>query len=101
MMTTMTKELIRFAKISYWEAWSYIVLLFIAMPLKYFADWPMAVKVVGMLHGVLFIAYCLQLLFLLIKKQLSFAKSVIYFIASLLPFAAFWVEKDAMKLANG
>lgn len=97
-MTNHSKEILRFAKVSYWEAWSYIVLLFLAMPLKYFADFPLAVKIVGMLHGVLFIAYCLQLLFLLIKKQVTFGKSVIYFIASLLPFAAFWVEKDVKRL---
>lgn len=96
-MTDYKKDILRFAKISYWEAWSYVVLLFIAMPLKYFVDFPLAVKIVGMLHGVLFVAYCLQLLFLLIKKQLTFFKSVIYFLASLLPFAAFWVEKDVKK----
>jgi integral membrane protein len=39
------------------EGVSYLVLLFIAMPLKYWAGMPLAVRVVGMLHGVLFILF--------------------------------------------
>ncbi|MEL0005162.1 MAG: DUF3817 domain-containing protein, partial [Opitutales bacterium] len=43
------------------EGISYLLLLGIAMPMKYFFGFPMAVKIVGMAHGVLFIAYCLLL----------------------------------------
>ena len=38
------------------EGWSLIILLAIAMPLKYFAGRPEAVSIIGMLHGLLFIA---------------------------------------------
>ncbi|MBK7855681.1 MAG: DUF3817 domain-containing protein [Bacteroidetes bacterium] len=44
------------------EGWSYIILLFVAMPLKYFANMPLAVKYVGWIHGLLFIWYVLALL---------------------------------------
>ncbi len=96
---TLNKQVLLFAKISYWEAWSYVILLFVAMPLKYLMDLPIAVRIVGMLHGLLFVAYAFQLLYLLILKALGFPKAVVYFIASLLPFAAFWVEKDVKKPA--
>ena len=43
------------------EGVSYLLLLGIAMPMKYLLDMPMAVKIVGMAHGVLFLAYCLLL----------------------------------------
>jgi integral membrane protein len=43
------------------EGVSYLLLLFIAMPMKYYFGMPMAVKIVGMAHGVLFVAYCLLL----------------------------------------
>ena len=39
------------------EGYSYLVLLFIAMPIKYIFEMPMAVKVTGMLHGILFVAF--------------------------------------------
>ena len=41
------------------EGYSYIILLFIAMPLKYLAGIAIAVKIVGMIHGILFIAFCI------------------------------------------
>lgn len=55
----MNKDLVWkwFRRIGNWEAASFILLLGIAMPLKYLAGIPQAVSVVGMAHGVLFIAY--------------------------------------------
>ena len=44
------------------EGISFLVLLGIAMPLKYFANMPMPVKVVGWAHGVLFLIFCAALL---------------------------------------
>ena len=43
------------------EGISYLILLVIAMPMKYFMGLPLAVKFVGMTHGVLFVVYCLLL----------------------------------------
>ena len=52
----------RFRLISFIEGISYLILIFIAMPLKYFAGIPLAVKIVGMAHGVLFILFVLALI---------------------------------------
>ena len=43
------------------EGWSYLILLFIAMPLKYIFDMPLAVRIVGSAHGLLFVAYVILL----------------------------------------
>jgi len=86
-----------FATIAMIEGFSYIVLLGIAMPLKYFFDLPLAVKIVGWAHGVLFIAYIVLLFLCWIKYQWSFKRVTFYFIASLLPFLPFWVERDLRK----
>ena len=51
----------RFRLIAQVEGASYILLVFIAMPLKYGIGWDLAVRYLGMAHGVLFIAYCLAL----------------------------------------
>ncbi|GAA4444342.1 DUF3817 domain-containing protein [Ravibacter arvi] len=83
-----------FKKTAFWEGISYLLLLFIAMPLKYFFEMPAAVRYVGMAHGVLFIAYVILLVWNWSERNWSFAKVAGYFLASLLPFATFWVEKQ-------
>jgi integral membrane protein len=71
---------------------SYLVLLGIAMPLKYMADMPMAVRIVGSLHGLFFLALCLFLLIALLRKQLSFGWCVIVFVCALIPLAPFFLD---------
>lgn len=82
-----------FRKVALAEGISYIVLLFIAMPLKYWADMPIAVKYVGWVHGLLFVLYIACLVMAWQERKWSFGKVVILFIASLLPFVPFYVEK--------
>ena len=91
------KALSWFAKISFAEGVSFVILLFIAMPLKYFLDQPLVVKYIGWAHGALFIAYCFQGLICAILWKWKFAKVALYFICSLLPFAPFWVERQVKK----
>ena len=79
------------------EGISYVVLLGIAMPLKYFFEMPMAVKFVGWAHGVLFVAYVAFLLLCWTKYKWSFQRVVFYFVASLLPFLPFWVERNLKR----
>jgi integral membrane protein len=83
----------RFATVAFWEGVSYILLLGIAMPLKYYFEFPMAVKVVGWAHGVLFMAYGIMLVLCWIKCKWNFLRVVLYFFASLLPFLPFIVER--------
>src|SRR5687767_11945691 len=83
-----------FRKIAFIEGISYLVLLFIAMPLKYFADLPMAVTVIGGIHGALFVAFII--LSYLVKDAFnrSFAWMVKAFIASIIPFGTFVLDKE-------
>jgi integral membrane protein len=82
-----------FRKVALAEGISYIVLLFIAMPLKYFADMPLAVKYVGWAHGLLFVLYVAFLVMAWQEKKWGIGKVILLFIASLLPFVPFWVDK--------
>lgn len=75
------------------EGYSYLVLLFIAMPLKYGFNLPEAVKLVGLLHGVLFVAFMYQILMMLIEKQFNFFSAVKAFLLSLVPFGTFYLKK--------
>lgn len=82
-----------FRKVALAEGVSYIVLLFIAMPLKYWADMPLAVKYVGWAHGLLFVLYIACLVMAWQERKWSFGRVIVLFVASLLPFVPFYVEK--------
>ena len=90
----------KFRLIAFIEGISYLVLLFIAMPIKYLLDEPMVVKLVGMTHGGLFILFLL-LLYVTAKEykwNISFISMA--FIASLVPFGTFYLEKKLKIIDN-
>ncbi|MBA3705077.1 MAG: DUF3817 domain-containing protein [Bacteroidetes bacterium] len=77
----------------YAEGISYILLLGIAMPLKYMAGIPEFVRVTGMIHGILFLLYIVVLINAAIAYRWSIKKIAIGFIASLIPFGPFYLDK--------
>ena len=74
------------------EGISFIVLLGVAMPLKYFAGMPQAVTFAGWLHGMLFIAFCIALTQAHQEAQWSSWRSGTVLIAALLPFGPFVID---------
>ena len=82
----------KFGIINTVEGYSYILLLFVAMPMKYLLDIPLAVKVAGMAHGILFIIFCLLLVQAWQESKWPFKESIIFFIASLIPFGTFFTK---------
>jgi integral membrane protein len=82
-----------FRKVAIAEAISYLLLLFIAMPLKYWADMPLGVKYVGWIHGFLFVVYGICLIMAWMERKWSFGKVVLIFLSSLLPIIPFFVDK--------
>ena len=74
------------------EGVSFLLLMGVAMPLKYFAGMPGAVKYAGWAHGLLFIGYCLTNLNAFVSGRIRFKDSVIAFVASLIPFGPFFVD---------
>lgn len=83
-----------FKKVAIAEGISYLALLLIAMPLKYFAGIPLAVKYTGWAHGLLFVLYVAFVIMCWMEYKWKFGKVVMVFFASLLPFAPFFVEKN-------
>jgi integral membrane protein len=90
------KLLNRFRWLAVAEGISYL-LLGITVPLKRIYNIPEPNFVVGSIHGVLFIAYCVILLVLMIDRKWSFKKGIILFLASLIPFGTFWAEKKYLR----
>lgn len=79
------------------EGISFLLLLGVAMPLKYWAAMPKAVSVAGMAHGVLFLAFCLVLLQAWIGGSFSFRWVMLAFIATLIPFGPFFIDRKLAK----
>lgn len=75
------------------EASSFLLLLFIAMPLKYALGMPLAVKIVGSVHGGLFVVFCFALWRVLMTTNWPFSRAVLVFIASLLPLVPFFIDR--------
>ena len=81
-------------KVGILEGISLLVLLFIAMPLKYIWGEPGAVKVVGWMHGALFVLFMLLVLRVYGQKTWPFKKLVYAFVAAFLPFGTFVFDKQ-------
>jgi len=88
----MKKNVKKFGLINTIEGYSYLALLFIAMPLKYMLDFPIAVKIAGMVHGALFIIFLYLGVKAWIEAKWSLGQTIIFFIASLLPFGTFFTK---------
>ena len=86
-----------FRIISYLEGISYILLLFIAVPIKYYANDPSLVKLLGMPHGLLFVAYVTLSIVNSKKHNWNFIKTLVVLISSIIPFGTFYVDYKYFK----
>jgi len=90
-------ELQKFRLINKIEGISFIILLFIAMPMKYSFGYPMATKVVGMLHGLLVFAFIYQIIEAKKEDGFILKETALYSILSLIPFGSFYTDKLLAK----
>ncbi len=86
-------DLKRFLLVGKIEGYSFLILLFIAMPLKYLADYPLAVRVAGSVHGILFIAFILTIFNAVRKNRLNTESASYAFLLSLIPFGTFFLNR--------
>ncbi len=86
-----------FRIVSFLEGVSYLLLLFIATPIKYFQEDPQYVKMLGMPHGILFMLYIV--LAIVLKKEMNWTNKTlgIVLIASVIPFGTFYVDKKYLQ----
>ena len=87
----------RFRTVAVAEGVSFLILLFVAMPLTYMAGWPWAVKVVGWAHGVLFVWYWVAAVPLFTKLKWDLERIVGLGAASVLPFGTFVMERKWLR----
>lgn len=96
------KTMRNFGRIAVAEGISFLLLLLIAMPVKYFFHQEIGaqlVKYIGWGHGVLFVLYAVFLFLCMMQYSWKFGKAALYFILSFVPFGTFWVDKKLKEEA--
>ncbi len=78
-----------------------LVLVFVAMPLKYFADRPALVAVVGPVHGFLYILYLLAAFDLARRSRWSLERTLLVLLAGAIPFLSFVMERKVTREVLG
>lgn len=92
-MDTSPSSSLRWLRIvAFLEGVSFLILLGIAMPLKYLAGHPEMVRITGMAHGILFMAYIPMVLYVKWERDWSLRKTALALAASVIPFGTFWAD---------
>jgi integral membrane protein len=86
-----------FRIVSILEGVSYLLLLFIATPIKYLQGDASYVKILGMPHGILFMLYVV--LAFMLKKEMNWDNKTlgIVLVASVIPFGTFYIDKKYLR----
>jgi len=86
-----------FRVVSFLEGTSYLLLLFVAVPIKYWMNDPQYVKLLGMPHGFLFVGYIVLAFLLKPEMKWNIKKFGIVLLASIIPFGTFYVDKKYLR----
>ena len=79
------------------EGISYLMLFAISMPLKYLAGLGQPNKYIGYAHGFLFIVYLVLAVVLTMERKWGMKRFAVLFVASLLPFGTFYIDKKYLR----
>lgn len=82
------------------EGLSLVLLVFLAVPMKYMFDSPMMVRVIGMTHGVLFLGLGFMTIMVGVEQGWKFKRMATIMLASVIPFGCFYVENKVFKTMN-
>lgn len=83
---------VRLRVVGFAEGLSYLVLLFIGVPLKRLYDQPEVVQIVGPIHGLLFVLYVMTVIQAKTEYQWPLSKTGLALLASILPGGTFWAD---------
>lgn len=89
-----------FRLVSLFEGLSFLLLLFVAVPLKYYMGQPYLVKLLGMPHGILFLVYIFLGVVVAMDEEWDFKTTAMVLVASTVPFATFYVDHKLLRAAS-
>lgn len=87
----------RLRVVAFLEGLSFLLLLFIAMPLKYYGGYEHATRELGMAHGVLFVLYVVLVFPAKMEKGWSWLTTLFVLAASVFPFGTFIIDHKVLK----
>lgn len=87
----------RLRVIAWLEGWSLLLLLFIAMPVKYLLDVPEATQAIGLIHGVLFVLFISSTVVISIVQRWHLGRIFVVMASSFLPFGTFYVDRTILS----
>lgn len=90
-------ELRQYRWVAFLEGLSFVLLLFVAMPLKYWADLPIAVRIVGGIHGLLFLLLLGALFRAAVERDWPARRWGLAFLSSLVPFGTFAFDRSLKR----
>jgi len=96
----MTAALMRFRVVAYIVGVFLLLLVFVAMPLKYFADQPMFVAIIGPVHGFIYMVYLVAAFDLAVRAKWPFVRTVLVLLAGTIPLMPFVAERKATSLVR-
>ncbi len=103
MLELLKTQIGRFRIIAFTEGVSFLLILFVTMPLKYVWDMPEPNKIIGMAHGLLFILYVMSVFQLKVNYIWQKRKMMLALLGSIIPFGTFYVTAKLLpeeELAN-
>ncbi len=83
--------------IGFLEGLSFLILLLVAMPLKYLANLPQAVQITGLVHGILFVYYLIVVIQGKIEYRWKWPQVILMCIAALVPFGTFYTDYQYLR----
>ena len=87
-----------FRIVAFLEGLSYILLLFIAVPIKYWGEDDQWVKLLGMPHGILFVVYIIMSCLIKVEKNWNSIDFLTVLACSIVPFGTFYVDRKFLKI---
>lgn len=99
MFAVLNDPLGRLRMVGMMEGASFLVLLGIAMPLKYLAGFPQAVRVVGMIHGLLFLLFVAAVFQVSVSMRWPLRRVFAALVASVLPFGPFVFDAHLRRVS--
>ncbi len=79
------------------EGWSLLLLLFIAMPVKYVMGIPEATQAIGLIHGVLFVLFVFATLIISVLQKWNLGTVFVVMVSSFVPFGTFYIDRKVLR----
>ena len=96
-MDLIKTQLGRLRLLAFIEGISFLVILFVTMPLKYAFHMPAPNKIFGLVHGLLFVLYVFAVIQIWIEQRWKMQKMILALVASIIPFGTFWADKKLFR----